>query len=527
MKASVFLPIIITSLTISLTAKPHKKITLTPIGNYRTGIFAKGASEIVAFDPFTKRLFSVNAENKTVDVLNLMDPSNPTLLFSIDLTLYGEGANSVAVCNGLLAVAVENQDKQAPGSLLIFWTWGNCYLIKSLEIGALPDMVTFTPNGRFILVANEGEPNDDYTDDPEGSISIIDLRYGPFFATTATAGFDKFNSRKDELIASGVRIFGPNATVAQDLEPEYIAVSSDSKTAWVTLQENNAIAVVSIKKASVESIIPLGYKDHLDPSNKFDASDKDNLIYLMTWPVKGMYQPDAIVSFTIFRTPYLITANEGDTRDYGGFSEEKRVKKLELDPIAFPFAASLQEDQNLGRLKVTTTLGDLDNDGDYDELYAYGGRSFAIWSQSGELIYESGSLLEEVTAEYLPDEFNSNDDENESFDGRSDDKGPEPEGIAVGKIWGRTYAFIGLERVGGIVIVDVTNPYTPDFIDYVNTRDFTGDPENDRAGDLSPEGIIFIPPYFSPTFRPLVIASYEISGSITVFEVVHKGKNLK
>ena len=507
----------------SSVAHPRTSITLTPIGNYRTGIFADGASEIVAFDGFTKRLFSVNAHDKTVEVLNLWNPSNPTLLFSIDLAPYGKNANSVAVCNGLLAACVENDDEQAPGRLLLFRTWGNCPLVNNIEIGAKPDMVTFSPNGRFILVANKGAPNDEYTVDPEGSVSIIDLRSGPRFATAATATFAGFNDRKDELIAQGVRIFGPNATVAQDFEPEYIAVSHDSKTAWVTLQTNNALAVVSIKDASVESIIPLGYKEYLDPANKFDASDKDGSIYLNNWPVYGMYQPDAIAAYSVRGKTFLITANEGDSRDYDGFSEEERVKKLTLDPVAFPYAEELQKDKNLGRLKITTTLGDIDSDGDYDQLFAYGARSFAIWSEEGEMVYESGSLLEEITAEYFPDDFNANDEENGSFDSRSDDKGPEPEGVAIGQLWGRTYAFIALERIGGIMTFDVTNPRAPEFVDYVNTRDFAGNPESDGAGDLAPEGIIFVPAWLSPTLKPLVIAGYEISGSVAVFEVVPSG----
>ncbi|MBN1756996.1 MAG: choice-of-anchor I family protein [Chitinispirillaceae bacterium] len=512
--------IVIAAGAAALLAHPATSITLQPVGNYRTGVFADGATEIIAFDGFTKRLFSVNGHTGAVDVLSLRNPSRPTLLFSIDLARYGKSANSVAICNGLLAVAVENNDKQAPGRVLLFRTWGKCPLLNNLEIGALPDMITFTPNGRYVLTANEGEPSDDYSNDPEGSVSIIDLRHGPLAATVATASFSSFNDRKEELLAKGVRIYGPNASVAQDFEPEYIAVSHDSRTAWVTLQENNALAVISIRYATVTDIVPLGYKDHLDPYNKFDASDKDDMIYLNTWPVYGMYLPDAIASFHVFGRDYLITANEGDARDYDGYSEESRVKDLKLDPIAFPQWENLQEKQNLGRLKVTTSQGDIDQDGEFEQLYCYGGRSFSILDETGAPVYESGSLLEEITAGYYPDDFNSDNDENDSKDGRSDDKGPEPEGIAIGKVFNNTYAFIGLERIGGIMTFNVSNPAAPSFVDYVNTRDFSGDPETDGAGDLAPEGIIFVPPQQSPNFKPLVIAGYEVSGSITVFEVV-------
>jgi 2',3'-cyclic-nucleotide 2'-phosphodiesterase/3'-nucleotidase/5'-nucleotidase len=504
---------------ISGLATTDKCITLNPIGNYRTGIFAEGGSEIVAFDPLSKRLFSVNGAEHTVDVLNLSDPSNPVLLFSIDLTPYGKAANSVDVFYGMLAVAIENNNKQQNGTLAVFSTFGNCPLIKQFEIGALPDMVTFSPNGKFILVANEGEPNDDYSIDPEGSVSIIDLRWGIWWAKVRTVAFTKFNDEKDELIAKGIRIFGPNSTVAQDFEPEYITVSDDSRTAWVTLQENNAIAVINIEKAEVEKLLPLGYKNHMDPKNKLDASNEDGMINIANWPVYGMYLPDAIASYKVWYKTYIITANEGDSRDYSGFSEEERVADVVLDPTAFPDAAELQKEENLGRLKITNTLGDIDGDGDYDKLYSYGARSFAIWTDDGHLVYESGSLFEEITAEYYPEDFNSSDEENNSFDDRSDDKGPETEGVAVGTIFGKTYAFIGLERIGGIMVFDVTNPYLPVFIEYVNMRDFSGDPENDTAGDLSPEGIKFVPAWQSPTHKPLLLVGYEISGSVGVFQI--------
>jgi hypothetical protein len=515
-----FTTLMFLALTFSIQAHQHHSITIKPVGNYRTGVFAGGASEIVAFDPITNRVFSVNAHNGVVDVISIANPSSPTLLFAIDLSPYGKSANSVSVNDGILAIAVENIDKQLPGNLVLMTTRGDCHLIRKFQIGALPDMVTFSPDGNYILVANEGEPNTEYTVDPEGSISIVDIHKGLFSADIKTVEFSKYNARKAELLSSGIRIYGPNATVAQDFEPEFIAVSHDSKKAWVTLQENNAIAVISIKNATVDTILPLGYKDHYDPINGFDASDKDGMIYINPWPVSGMYLPDAIAVFTSHGKNFIVTANEGDSRAYDGFSEETRIKDVTLDPVAFPYASSLKEVTNLGRLKITTTTGDSDNDGDYDKLFSYGARSFAIWTEDGKMVYESGSLIEKITSEYLPDDFNASDEENSSFDNRSDDKGPEPEGVAIGTVAGETYAFIGLERISGIMIFNLSNPYAPEFIDYVNTRDFSGNPELDGAGDISPEGVTFVPASQSPTGKPLVIAGYEISGSVTVFEVV-------
>jgi len=499
-------------------------LSLEVIGQHQTGVFDDGAAEIVAHDPRTQRLFKVNAAATTVDVLDINDPTNPVLVNTIDASSLGGGANSVAVHKGVVAVAIEANDAQAPG-VVAFYDAYDLALLKTVTVGALPDMVTFTPNGRFALVANEGEPNDDYTVDPEGSVSIIDLRRGLAKARVRTADFSSFNGLEDELRAQGVRIFGPGASAAQDLEPEYITVSRNSRIAWVSLQEANALAVVNIRRAKVIDILPLGTKDHSLPGNELDASNKDDAINITSWPVMGMYMPDGIDSYHFRGLPYIVTANEGDSRDYDGYSEEERIEDLNLDPVAFPDAEELQKEENLGRLKTTTANGDTDGDGDFDELYSYGARSFSIWSASGELVFDSGSDFEDITASELPDDFNSTNDENDSFDNRSDDKGPEPEGVVLGTIRGRTYAFIGLERVGGIMVYDVTNPYDVRFVEYVNNRDFgveaqlADDSVNPEVGDLGPEGLAFIPWYQSPNRRPLLVVGNEVSGTTTVFQV--------
>jgi hypothetical protein len=262
----------------------------------------------------------------------------------------------------------------------------------------------------------------------------------------------------------------------------------------------------------------LGTKDHrIIP---LDASNKDDAINIRNWPVMGFYQPDAIATYRQFGTSFIVTTNEGDARDYDGFSEEERVKDLPLDPFVFPNAAELQKEENLGRLKTTIVNGDIDGDGDYDQIFCYGARSFSIWSEEGYLIYDSGSDFEEITAHFLPDDFNSTNDENDSFDNRSDDKGPEPEAVAIGKIGKRFFAFIGLERIGGIMVYDITNPFKVRFIQYLNNRDFTGDAAAGTAGDLGPEGIVFIPKNASPISKPLLAVTNEVSGS-TTFYVIH------
>lgn len=425
-------------------------VELEPLGSFGTGIFDEGAAEIVDYEPFTRRAFVVNANDATVDVIDLSDPREPERVAQIDVSAFGAVANSLAVKWGLLAVAVEAEIAQDPG-VVVFFSAFTLRQLATVTVGSLPDMVTFSPNGRYVLVANEGEPNEAYTVDPEGSITVIDL----WRQRVRTADFTAFESQRAALEAAGVRIFGPGASVAQDLEPEFITIDSRSRHAWVTLQENNALAKVDLRRAEVTDILPLGFKDHRQPGAELDASDRDDAIAIRNWPVFGMYQPDSIASYRSRGRTYLVTANEGDARDFDGFSEEERVDDLTLDPAAFPDAAALQDEAALGRLQITTTRGDTDGDGDFDQLFAYGARSFSIWDEYGRLVFDSGREFEEITAALLPEDFNSDNDENDSFDTRSDAKGPEPEGVVVGKIRGRSYAFIGLERVGGIMVYDV------------------------------------------------------------------------
>ena len=483
-----------------------QSVELDFLSRYETGLFDESAAEVAAYDPVTQRLFFVNAAAAEVVALDVSDPANPTEAFAIDATAFGAEANSVATSGGLVAVAVEADPKTDPGKVVFFDTDG--VFQGEVTVGALPDMLLFTPSGQQVLVANEGEPNDEYTIDPEGSVSLISLAGGVAGATVTAIDFADFNAGRSRAgeFPSDVRVFGPGASVAQDLEPEYIALSADGLTAYVALQENNALALVDIAAVRVTSIVALGVKDFSRPENTFDPSDEDGAISFRNAPVLSFYHPDAIASFSAGGQTYLVTANEGDARDYDGFSEEDRVEDLALDPDVFPDAAALQKEENLGRLRITTANGDTDGDGDYDLIYGYGGRSFSIRDAAGTLVYDSADDFERITADRLPAYFNANNDENDSFESRSDDKGPEPEGVTTGIVGGRTYAFIGLERVGGIMVYDVTDPFAPHFVTYTNPRDFSvvfdvdeeGDPaptseQLTAAGDLGPEGIVFIP----------------------------------
>jgi DNA-binding beta-propeller fold protein YncE len=494
-------------------------LELRLLGTYASGVYLEGGAEIVAHHPGTQTLYVTNGSTGTLDLIDVNDPTIPTLITQIDLSAFGGAGTSVNVYGDMVAVAVNADTVGERGMVAFFDPAGEP--LGTVEVGFLPDMVTFTPDGTKVLTANEGEPNADYSIDPEGSVSIIDVSGGVENATVTEVGFTDFNAdgaRAAELPAD-VRIFGPNATVAQDLEPEYIAVSADSSTAYVVLQENNALAVIDIASGSVTGIVALGFKDHSVEGNGIDASDEDGAINITTWPVFGIYHPDGIALFEANGTSYLVTANEGDTRDYETYSEEARLADLTLDAEAFPNAEELQAAENLGRLTVTTSMGDTDGDGEFEAIYVPGARSFSIWSADGALVYDSGDQFEQITAAAYPDNFNSNHEENDSFDNRSDNKGPEPEGVAIGEIDGRVYAFIGLERMSGVMVYDVTDPTAPAFVTYSNNRDFSGNAEAGTAGDLGPEGLIFISAENSPTGTPLLVMAHEVSGTTSIFEI--------
>lgn len=514
-------------------------LALTKIGGF-THSGGLSSAEITAYDPLSKRLFVINGANASVDVLNLADPAKPTLIGSIATASIGAGLggiNSVAVFNGIVALAIEASPKTNNG--VVAWLRASDLAVLGTNtVGALPDMLTFTPDGKHLLVANEGEPNSyGLADsvDPEGSVSIIAVSgltptatASNLVRTVSMAGFSSFNSQLATLRAAGVRIYGPGASVAQDLEPEYITISADSTTAYVTLQENNAIATIDIATKTVTSIKPLGFKDHNLVGMGMDVSDEDGatdsntgtpIIKIGPVPVKGMYLPDALASYTVNGKTYLITANEGDTRaDWPGFNEETRVRAhcaLGLDPTVFSDAAKQILDSNLGRLRITTSpnggSAGKNAAGLCTELYSFGARSFSIWSSDVSRVFDSGDDLEQRTKALSNVAFNASHDNN-TLDSRSTSKGPEPEGVAIAKFGDRTFAFIGLERVGGVMVYDVTNPSSATFVNYLNTRDGI-------TSDRGPEGLTIIKASDSPNGKPLLVVGNETSGTTAVFEI--------
>ncbi|WP_227422313.1 choice-of-anchor I family protein [Pengzhenrongella sicca] len=517
---------------------------LVPLGSYETGVFDESAAEIVAFHAESKRLFTVNAAAGIVDVLDAAKPAHPTKLAELvtagtpsqdgSTVPVGAVANSVAVRqDGLGVIAVESVIKTEPGWLVFFDAGArNPRALGAVRVGALPDMVALGDKGRVAVVANEGEPSEDYSVDPEGSVSLVSLPRGirvPKQSAVRTADFHAFEAAG--ALADGVRVFGPEVNtgfpVSANLEPEYVAI--EGMTAYVTLQEANAIAVVDLQKAKVSAIWPLGAKDHGVSGQGLDPSDRDGAVNIRAVAgLQGLYMPDAIAAYEARGRSYLVTANEGDAREWGDYAEPARVKDLGSDGLApicagSPLAA-LTGDADLGRLNVTTASG-LNADGTcYEDLYAFGARSFSIWDTQGRLVFDSGDLIEQITAQVLPEFFNTNHTES-ALEGRSDDKGPEPEGIAIGEVRGRTYAFIGLERVGGVMAFDITRPSRPVFVTYVNNRNFAVSVEEDgaetlpTAGDLGPEGLTFISASASPTRQPMLAVANEVSGTTTLFRL--------
>lgn len=477
-------------------AKGHASLNFSQISELNIG--GTGAAEISSFDPLTDRLFIVNNtvdddDNvllNQIDVVDFSDPDNPQKTDVIDIGIYGGKVNSVDVSNGKLAAAIESNVKTDNGTIVVFDTETYAELAV-IEVGALPDMVTFTPDGKKILSANEAEPDNDYTVDPVGSISII--KVDDDYAVT-TLDFSGFESQKEELLTKGFRIFGKDASFAQDIEPEYIAVAANSNKAWVSLQENNAIALIDLNSNTIEKIMPLGFKDYSLAKNSIDPSNRDGGVFFNTWPVYGMYQPDGIAVLSHGNSPFVYSANEGDSRDYDGFSEEERVKDIDLNPANFPNPDYWQMDEVLGRLNITTTLGDLDGNGDYEELYSYGARSFSIWNgNTGKQVYDSGDFLDK-TAEM----------EGDYDDGRSDDKGSEPEGVEIGRIGNTDVLFVGMERVDAVAVFDISNPVKPKYMQWLKTGD-------------APEGLLFIPAAESPNGKSILVVSSEGDGFITVY----------
>lgn len=495
---------------------PSNQISLNYIGSFDPSGNNNSSTEIVVHDPSTQRLFTISSITDVFDIINFSNPNTPTVVNTINMAPYG-GITSIAVKNGIIAAASPNGNPQQNGSVVFFDINGN--FLKQVTVGALPDMVTFSPDGTKVITANEGEPNDAYTVDPEGTISIIDISGGInnlSQSNVTTLNFNAFDSQVATLAATGLRKVRTNNTLSQDLEPEYVTISADSQKAWVTLQENNAVAEINLATKTITSIWGLGKKDMSLPGNGFDASDNNGEVLIANWPVKAYYMPDAVQNFKTGGTNYVITANEGDEKDLSGFSERTTVgaNNYTLDATLFPQSSILKASYNLGRFRVSNATGNTDGDAEFEEIAALGARSFSIFNaDTKQIVYDSGDRFERYLAANHPLIFNA-DNESNGAKNRSRAKGPEPEGVALGTINGQTYAFVTLERTGGVMVYNVTDPNNPTFTDYKNSRMTSA-----YGGDNGPEGIIYIAPENTTTGKGYVVIANEISGTLSMYEI--------
>lgn len=546
--AALLLPGLPTTASAEEAAFPNT-IDVKKIAGYSTGLTEKdgGVAEIVKYNPENQKFYVINGKNQTIDVVSLAGLKTGTegqqlkKEKSIDI---GESVNDDSFTYGdltsidvnteknVIVAAVQDKDYAANGKIVVLDYDGN--LKKSFDVGVQPDMVKMSADGAYILSADEGEPRAGLGDgivDPDGSVSIVNTE-------TGKVNIVKFTDAS--VIEDGVHIrYGGKENAVKDFEPEYIALSPDHSKAYVTLQENNAIATIDVASGTVQSVKSLGFKDHSLPENALDANREDKEAHFEQLPIRGVYMPDGIAYFEAGGEGYLVTGNEGDATEWGDEDdgnefvnvadfEDWKDQITDFNPTLFKGLNEKEARDAFNRMKDNEDYDKLEvlTDRGNDAIYTLGGRSFSVWkADTMEQVYDSGSDFEKITAERLPDYFNWSNDGAET-DKRSAKKGPEPEDVKVGMIGDDVYAFVGLERISGVMSYNISNPTDAGFANYVNTRDFEAELESTAddedhwvpAGDVAPEGLEFVPAEVSPTGRPLMIVGNEVSGTVAVNE---------
>ena len=526
-------------------------LNLTQIARYSAGQYNVdgGVMEIVAYNQATEWAYAINGQSgklaaiplagltagahveeltgTEIDVKALVEAEDGTFQYG-DMTSVAISPDSIT-----LAAALQAQDSNDAGRVALFTCEedGSLTLDALVETGAQPDMVTFAGDG-VVLTADEGEPREGYGEDiadPKGSVTVVDVEA----QESTVVDFSAFDSQRDQLAEDGI-VLKKGSAPSVDLEPEYIAVSGGK--AYVTLQENNAIAVLDIESQAFEGVYSAGFEDHsttaIDLDKKDDAYDPQTYESLL-----GIRMPDGIAAFTVEGATYLVTANEGDAREWGDedqgtfyLSEDER--DFGEEGVTSPTGAITAENSGLEGKVVFFKTEDFDGL-DPEKDYVFGGRSFTVFqaTENGlEEVFTSGDDFEALTAQYVPEYFNASND-NAVLDDRSGKKGPEAESVTVGTVDGKTYAFVALERTGGVMVYDVTDPEAITFVNYVNTRDFGTtvegseeyeDGELDKwvtGGDVAPEGLLFLDAASSPNGEPMLLAACEVSGTVAVYQL--------
>lgn len=538
-----------------------------------------GATENAAFATSTNILFVANALDITLDMIDLSNPTQPGLIRQIDMKPYGSMINHVYYKNGVIAAANDGPSGMHPGQLVFFNGYGR-YLGKT-RTGVQPDNVAISPDGCYAMTANTGEPMADLSVVPEGSVTIVNLSQGfknlqdrTVNLTFADYNIDNIHPdvRLDLYHASRLLPDVADVSVAQDIEPEYVAINQDSNRAFVPLQSNNAWAIIDIPNRQIVDIVPMGFKDWSSSGiwsgNGIHSSDTniDNQNYVPRYQgtgitaldgqplIQAMFQPDGISSYRVDGVDYIVTGNEGDWRRFESAEQlangdpvkltfENRVRFKHVrdatrmnptsnlgcarvhDPSSFG-GFDPEPDSAFGRMRVSKFGRDLVGDGCIDQFYSFGARSVSIWNASGELIWDSGSIIED-TIRMQYNEFLGSTHNRVDRGSRNDDKGPEVEHAVVGKVGNRFYSFIVNERVGGIFVFDITNPVSPSFVEFTLNRSPRPNSEAETklevelgiAVDLGPEGIIFVHALQSPNGKDLVITTNEVSGTIAIYQI--------
>lgn len=470
-----------------------------------------GVAEIVSFNADTNKAYVVNGQESVLNIFDvkadgsfgeaeklniqeLMKAKDPSFAYG-DMT-------SVAVDTETdrVAVALQDADYTKPGRIAVL-NYEN-EIVSVYTAGVQPDMVAFAEGGRYILTADEGEPRDGYgagTSDPAGTVTVADTQTGE----VRQAGFAAFGA--EELAAGGVlfnRVNGEILSAEFDLEPEYIAVSGG--TAYVALQEANAVALLDIEAAQFTKVLPLGFKDYSKEKNAVDLNDEDGTYAPKTYNnTYGVYMPDGIAVYEAEGKTYILTANEGDAREWGDgdFCDEiKREGIAATDGTVLP---------NKVRVLDNTCKAGISAEGNY----LYGGRSFSIFAVAEDglsLVYDSANEFEAKTFQYLPAYYNVSNDDVE-LESRTAKKGIEPEAVTLAAVNGRTYAFIALERIGGIMAYDITDPAKAAFVNYINTRDFN----TATGGDVAPEGLAVL----AREESVYLLAAFEVSGTVASYRL--------
>lgn len=517
----------------------QSSLAMAQIARYDAGMTDAdgGVMEIVDYNKQTGWAYAVNGksgmitaiplktleEKEAVDLLDGNDIDVKALV-NVDGFEYGD-MTSVAISpdGTLLAAAIQAEGYADNGRVALFTcnADGSLSFLVAIETGVQPDMVTFTPDGTKILTANEGEPREGYSGeavDPKGSVTIINTAD----KVAKTVDFTAYDSQRDALVQTGIILKkGTNPSV--DLEPEYIACNNDY--AYVTLQEANAIAVLDLAEGAFNGIYSAGLADYSKVA--VDIDKKDEAYAPKTYEsLRGIRMPDAISLVTINGVDYVLTANEGDSRSWGNkdnltaYSNEIEVNFGKGK--ASPTGKITVKESGLSGKVVFFDSSDYDGLADNTD-YLFGGRSFTMYqvTDNGLVeVFDSKNDFESLTAKYLPEYFNcSNDDL--AIDDRSGKKGPEPETVTIGKVGNKTFACITLERIGGVMVYDITNPAHVTFVNYINSRDFS----SDVAVDDSPEGLKFIPASESPTGKALLMAACEVGGTVAVYEMQIQAQN--